>query len=156
MISFATPSIEKKIAYSVKDERAFDDNELKEEYQNNQKIEQAFWATENTKWHLVRSAQIKNTFTENLEKIVADLRLDNELAFLFSQWLMFVVNNWLKFYREPVIHIFDKTVSLFGVSFEQATSLFQHAIWHRYLKLDLRKQLNYRHSLCELGASLNV
>lgn len=146
----------KPVVYSVKDERAFEDDELKEKYQNNQKIEKVFWATQNTPWHLVRGAQIKNTFTENLEKIVVDLKLSDELTALFKQWIMFVVNHWLHFNMKPITHLLDKTVSLFGVSFEQATSLLQHAFWHRYVKVDLRKQLNYRLSLSELGASLNV
>ena len=146
----------KQVVYSVKDERAFDDEELKDEFQKNQKIEKAFWTTQNIGWHLIRSKEIKNIFTENLEKIVVDLRLGDELSLVFNQWIMFIINNWSKHYFEPTIHLFDKTSTLFGISYEQAISLFQHAVWHRYIKMDLRKLLNYRLSPSELGANLNV
>jgi hypothetical protein len=153
---FCETIFRKQVVYSVKDERAFVEDELKVKYQKNQVIEKTFWESQGTNWHLIRSDQIKNIFSENLEKIIVDLRLNDELTLMFNQWIMFVMSHWLKFNIEPITHLFDKTVSLFDVSYEQATSLFQHAIWHRFLKVDLRKRLNYRYSLSDLGASLNV
>jgi hypothetical protein len=146
----------KKVVYSVKDEMAFENDVLREKYVKNQKIEKAFWESCDVKWHLVRSKQIKTTYAENLEKIVVDLRLNSELQFLFNHWFKYVKTNWQELLIEPVISLFDKTVLLFGVNYEQATSLFQHAIWHRTIKADLSKKLNYCLSLSDLGASLNA
>lgn len=151
-----TTQFGKQVVYSIKDELAFEDDLLKDEFKKNQEIEKAFWLSSQTSWHLIRGSQIKTIYGENLEKLVADLRLSQELQLLFAHWFKFVVTNWRILVTEPAISLFEKTVALYGVSFEQATSLFQHAIWHRKIKADLRFRLNYRQPLIDLGASLNV
>ena len=145
----------KEVIYSVKDEKAFDDEDLKEEYIKNQKIEKAFWISKGVAWHLIRSADIKNDFSTNLEKIVVDLHLNRELSFVFSDWIKYARSQLTKYSDIAFVNLFDDTTSRFNVSYDQAISLFQHALWHKKITANLKKPLNYSHTLSDLGIAFN-
>jgi len=141
-----------RVAYSIKDERVLGpSSELSERQVENleakQKIEKITWRTDDVNWHLISSKSIKTIFNRNLEKLAPYIKLDLEYELLLPMWLkrfsLYISNYPIATFRDT----FDYTAQAISVAYDAIISMFQHAVWHRIILVDLNKPLHYEKSI---------
>ena len=150
-----------RVVYSIKDERALTaSSELSEKRLKNleakQKIESAFWKTRNVNWHLISSKSIKTTFNKNLEKLAPYIKLDLEYELLLPTWLKQFSLYISNFPNEKFRDAFDYTAQAASVPYDVVISMFQHAVWHRIIYVDLNKPLHYEKSIKDYCLAVNL
>lgn len=135
-----------KVVYSIKDERATSKEISKKKLSNldnKLKIDKLFWISQGVEWHLILSSSIKNTFTTNLEKLAPFIIINSKLAFLLPLWLTEFSANLSQYKEESLSSLLMKTTQLISLEYGEVIALFQHAIWHGLILIDLKKPLFY-------------
>ena len=148
------------VVYSIKDERVLGTSlELTEQKIKNleakQKIEKLFWRADNVNWHIISSKSIKTVFSRNLEKLAPYIRLNLEYELIIVAWLklfsLYISNYPIAQFRDA----FDNTAQAISVPYAVVVSMFQHAVWHRIIRVDLNQPLHYEKSICGYKLGVN-
>ena len=135
-----------KVVYSIKDDRATSKEVSKKKLnnlENKLKIDKLFWATQGVEWKLILSSSIKNTFTTNLEKLAPFIIINSKLTFLLPLWLIEFAANLKQSNEDSLSSLLMKTSQLMSLKYDEVIALFQHAVWHRLVLIDLYQPLFY-------------
>ncbi|MCY9870799.1 TnsA endonuclease N-terminal domain-containing protein [Vibrio barjaei] len=133
----------RKVVYAIKDE----DNYLaktetqRQNEDNKLKIEKAFWESQGVSWHLIRSSELKNIFTQNLEQLFSAYTLEAHYQCLIPIWLKHFAKE-LEQQQTGRLHEFlERVAKCIGMTFCESIQIFQHCVWHRKILMDLSNQL---------------
>ncbi|KZN29041.1 hypothetical protein N480_09745 [Pseudoalteromonas luteoviolacea S2607] len=144
----------KKVAYSIKDQKAFEKltDKQKENLEAKQKLEKAFWESQGVKWYLVMSENIKTIFSQNLEQLYPSSSLSTSLKLIITRWQIRFFDLISERPKNRFSDILNSLASEFGIDYFDSVEIFQHCVWHRKIYANLSERLlEFEFSPNELG-----
>ncbi|MGI2920645.1 TnsA endonuclease N-terminal domain-containing protein [Vibrio diabolicus] len=143
-----------KVVYAIKDEDAYlaKTEKQRQNEDNKLKIEKIFWESQGVAWHLIRSGELKNIFTQNLEQLFRAYNLNVEKSLLVPSWLKHFAEQIESSQQHQLYVVLEQVSNRLGLSFFDSILIFQHCVWHRKIIVDLSNQLiRYEKSVEELN-----
>jgi hypothetical protein len=146
---FGTESV-----YSIKDVKAFASNvsdKIKENLENKEKIQKAFWETKGIKFHLILSSEIKNTFTINLGQLAPFINLNLIQDILLPRWLICFEDSLTTATNLRVSDLLIQISTNINIHYSDSVALFQHCLWNKVIKANLNIPLYYEKKVSEFN-----
>lgn len=149
----------KKVVYAIKDEDAYQQKTEKKRQNEDNKlaIEKAFWESQGVVWHLIRSDELKNSFTQNLEQLFPAYSLAIHQEQLLPLWLQYFTHEIQYNSQHRLQVVLGEVADRLTLSFQDSVLIFQHCLWHRKIIGDLTNQLiRYEQTIEELMIEVAV
>jgi len=130
----------KENVYSIKDVRAFAPDVTERKKKNlidKEKIQRAFWETQEVKYHLILSSSIKNTFTQNLEMLAPSIHLDLQDEIILDRWASSFKSNLNADSNIRLSQLLTDVSNQTGIPYQDSISLFHYCLWHKHIKANL-------------------
>lgn len=143
-----------EVVYSIKDDEEIEklSDRVKENLENKEKIQRAFWESKGVTYHLIYTSKYKSSvFMKNLGKLAPHLKLSFELELIRKRWLNALKLSLRSSSRGRLSSLLKATSKRIGIDYQQSVSLFHYCLWHKLIKANLNIPLFYEKPIADFN-----
>lgn len=149
------------VTYSIKDAIAINElpnkTKLKQaNFKNKQLIERTFFESQakECKWFLISSESLKTTYSKNLQRLAPFIILNATLSLYLTTWLI-CFKSYLEINQQlSLATLLQITAKDMQLEYLDVIAMFNHALWHRLVRVDLNKNLQFEKKVGEFNLEI--